>query len=39
MASNGLVKGLAVGETTEVKTLSPTILVQVGCEVVVAVEG
>ena len=35
MASNGLVEGLTVGETAEVEGLTPTVLVQVGSQVVV----
>ena len=36
MASNGLVEGFAVGEAAEVEGLAPAILVEVGCQVVVA---
>lgn len=35
VAGNGLVKALAVGITAEVEALAPTVLVQVGGQVVV----
>lgn len=37
MAGNGLVKGLALGESAEVERLAPAILVEIGSKVVVAV--
>lgn len=37
MAGNGLVKGLALGESAEVERLAPAILVEIGSKIVVAV--
>lgn len=38
MSSDGAVECLAVGEAAEVEALAPSVLVEVGCEVVVSVQ-
>lgn len=39
VSSDSLMKGFSIGESTEVKTLRPSVLVKVCCEVVVSVQS